>query len=35
MAQSGETALVAVGDFVEAQEALPDGCRLIGSFALV
>lgn len=35
MAQSGKTVLVAVGDFVEAEETLPDGCRLIGSFALV
>jgi chorismate mutase len=34
MAQSGDLALMAVGDFMEADEALPEGCRLIGCFAL-
>jgi chorismate mutase len=35
IAQSGDMALTAVGDFVGPTDILPAGCRLIGSFALV
>ncbi len=35
LAQSGEFELVAWGEFINIDEILPTGCRLIGSFAVV
>jgi chorismate mutase len=34
LAQSGDLELVAIGEFMAQGTPLPDGCRLIGSFAL-